>query len=141
MQLLNTEWDATRTAKASVITRPHYCFEWPQSSGEISDDLKKKKKRQNISTRRRIQETTGKVIQQIHLEATSGHTKAKKVTGNIQHRFTNDKSCLTSLTAFLIRQRSWWMRGEPRMLFNLTLSTLLTMSHTASLKPNWRYIA
>lgn len=73
MQLLKTEQDVPRTAKAIVITRPHYRFEEPRSSGDTSDGL-----RQNISTRRRTQETTGKVIQQIHLEAFSRHTNVKK---------------------------------------------------------------
>lgn len=115
MQLLKTEWDASRTAKARVTTKPHYHFEWPRSSGGISDDWKRKKrkeKRQNISTRR-IQETTGKVIP-IHLEAISRHTKVKKVTGNTQHRFTNGKimpnqpDCLLNETTVLVKKRAMY---------------------------------
>jgi len=44
MQLLKTDWDASRTAKASVIRRSHYYFEWPRRSGEISDENKKRDK-------------------------------------------------------------------------------------------------
>lgn len=44
-------------------------FESPHISEEISDDLERKKT--NVSAKGRIQETTGKTVQHIHLLTTS----------------------------------------------------------------------
>lgn len=39
-------------------------------------------------------------MEQILLESISEHLKGKKVIENSWHGITNDKSCLTNLTAF-----------------------------------------
>lgn len=127
------------SAEASVITRPLYHFEWPRSSGEISDDLKRKKKetrcihkKENPGNNREDYTTNPRGS---HFQAHKGQKSAWEQPAQIYkwQIVPNQLDCLLNETL------SWWMRGQLCMPFNLTLAMLLTMSHIVSLQTNWKY--
>lgn len=75
----------------------------------------------------------GKQTVQTALETISKYLNGKKMAGSRQHRLMKDKLYLISTTAFTIWWVTWWVNGEQRMLFILTLARFSVLPPTPSL--------
>lgn len=66
----------------------------------------------------------------------SGHVREKKVTGNSQHGFAEDKPRLTHLTAFCDKLIGLADEGDQWITFTSTLARVLPLSLTTSPYPS-----
>lgn len=53
----------------------------------------------------------GKIMEQVLLKYISGYKK-EKVTGNSEHGYTKDRSCLTKPIVFMIKLLDLWVSEE-----------------------------